>query len=130
MRTLNIDETPQHFARNRQHGIAVTNTDKVRAYYATFDEWSRLDSPEGAREFARALEILTERLSPGSRVLDLGGGPGRYAIELAHRGHRVVLADLSRAQLEVARQRVAAAGVDLGGHPNPASEGRLKTGQS
>jgi len=88
-----------------------TKLDRVRAYYASFDEWGRLDSAEGARELVRALEILTEKLTPGSRILDLGGGPGRYAIELARRGHRVVLADLSQTQLDVARQRVAAAGL-------------------
>lgn len=88
-----------------------TNLDKIRAYYASFDEWARLDAPEGARELTRALEILADQLAPGARVLDLGGGPGRYAIELARRGHRVVLADLSPELLEVARQRVAAAGL-------------------
>jgi S-adenosylmethionine-dependent methyltransferase len=89
----------------------ATKLDKVRTYYASFDEWGRLDSPEGVREFARALEILTEKLSPDSRILDLGGGPGRYSIALASIGHRVVLADLSRMQLDVARQKVAEAGL-------------------
>jgi len=88
-----------------------TNLDKIRAYYASFDEWGRLEAPEGARELTRALEILADQLAPGARVLDLGGGPGRYAIELAKRGHRVVLADLSPELLEVARRRVAEAAV-------------------
>jgi ubiquinone/menaquinone biosynthesis C-methylase UbiE len=83
-----------------------TKLDKVRAYYGSFDEWGRLDSPEGVRELARALEFLEEKLAPGARVLDLGGGPGRYTIELARRGHRVVLADLSPAQLEIARRKL------------------------
>jgi SAM-dependent methyltransferase len=90
-----------------------TQLDRIRAYYASFDEWRRLDTPEGARELTRALEILADQLAPGARVLDLGGGPGRYAIELASRGHRVVLADLSPELLAVARQRVAA--IDLPG---------------
>ena len=89
-----------------------TKLDKVRAYYASFDEWSRLESPEGARELARTLEILTEQLTPGARVLDLGGGPGRYAIELARRGHFVTLADLSPTLLETARQKVSEAGLE------------------
>jgi len=86
-----------------------TNLDKIRAYYASFDEWARLDAPEGARELTRALEILADNLAPGARVLDLGGGPGRFAIELAKRGHRVVVADLSPELLEVGRRRVAEA---------------------
>jgi hypothetical protein len=56
-----------------------TNLDKIRAYYASFDGWGRLDGPEGVRELTRALEILVDRLAPGARVLDLGGGPGRQA---------------------------------------------------
>ncbi len=89
----------------------ATKLDRVRTYYASFDEWGRLDSPEGVRELARASEILTEKLPPNSRILDLGGGPGRYAIALARSGHRVVLADLSRTQLDVARRKVAEAGM-------------------
>lgn len=88
-----------------------TKLDKVRSYYASFDEWGRLGAPEGTRELTRALEILADKLPPGARVLDLGGGPGRYAIELARRGHRVVLADLSPELLGVARQRAAEAGL-------------------
>lgn len=89
----------------------TTNHERVRAYYAAFNEWDRLGSPAGSLEFVRALQILDRHLAPGSRVLDLGGGPGRYAIELAKRGHRVVLADLSPVLLEQARARVAAADV-------------------
>lgn len=88
-----------------------TDLDKIRAYYAAFDEWGRLDTPEGTRELTRALEIVADQLAPGARVLDLGGGPGRYAIELAKLGHRVVLADLSPELLELARRRVAEAAV-------------------
>jgi SAM-dependent methyltransferase len=90
-----------------------TDLDKIRAYYASFDEWGRLDAPEGARELIRALEILAERLSPDACVLDLGGGPGRYAIELAKRGHRVVLADLSPELLEAAQRRAAEAAISI-----------------
>ena len=62
-----------------------TNLDKIRAYYASFDEWGRLDAPEGTRELTRALEILSDRLALGARVLDLGGGPGRYALVLVEK---------------------------------------------
>ncbi len=82
-----------------------TQRDRIRAYYASFDEWSRLDSPEGALEHRRTLDLLSKHLAPASRVLDLGGGPGRYAAELARRGHRVVLADVSPALLDEARRR-------------------------
>jgi SAM-dependent methyltransferase len=76
-----------------------TDLERIRRYYASFDELGRLARADGAVEFRRALALLDEHLRPHSRVLDLGGGPGRYAAALAERGHRVTLADLSPALL-------------------------------
>jgi len=89
----------------------MTDDEKVTKYYAQFDEWARLDTAEGRLEFERALNVLEHYLKPESRVLDLGGGPGRYAIALAQRNHRVVLADISPELLDRARREVDAAGV-------------------
>ena len=87
---------------------------RVREYYARFGEreWLRLcNADDGAIEFAITCHTL-ETLLPGSgRVLDLGGGPGRYTIWLAERGYRVVLADLSPALLEIAKEKIAQSGV-------------------
>lgn len=52
-------------------------------------------------------------LKPGDRVLDLGCGAGRHAIELAIRGYEVVGVDVSFTMLEEARKRAAEAGVQL-----------------
>ncbi|QZP36212.1 methyltransferase [Halobaculum magnesiiphilum] len=48
----------------------------------------------------------------GARVLDLGGGHGAYAVELARRGASVTLVDRPPA-LEPAREAAAEAGVDV-----------------
>jgi 2-polyprenyl-3-methyl-5-hydroxy-6-metoxy-1,4-benzoquinol methylase len=45
------------------------------------------------------------------RILDIGCGTGRHAIELARRGYQVTGIDLSEAQLIRARQKAADAGV-------------------
>ena len=51
-------------------------------------------------------------LRPQHRVLEIGGGWGSFAIHAAGRhGCRVTTATISREQLELARQRVAAAGL-------------------
>jgi SAM-dependent methyltransferase len=39
-------------------------------------------------------------------ILDAGGGPGRYTIELARRGYQVVLLDFTPANLELARRQI------------------------
>jgi ubiquinone/menaquinone biosynthesis C-methylase UbiE len=81
--------------------------DPVRQYYAAFGEmeWERLDRAEGVIEFLVNTHFLARHLPAGGRVLDLGGGPGRYAAWLAEQGHRVVLADLSPELLDIARRR-------------------------
>jgi len=50
---------------------------------------------------------------PPARILDCGGGPGRYAIELARQGYQVTLFDLSAEALRMARQKAREAGVTL-----------------
>ena len=87
--------------------------ESVLDYYAAFgeNEWLRLSWPEGAIEFAVTTHALDKHLPHKSRVLDIGGGPGRYSIWLAQRGHTVVLADLSPAMLDIARDKIAQAGV-------------------
>ena len=81
----------------------------VRDYYDSFGEreWTRLDKPDdGFVEFAITCHMLDKYLKPNSRVLDIGGGPGRYAIWLAKQGHRVVLSDLSPTLLSIARTKI------------------------
>jgi SAM-dependent methyltransferase len=89
--------------------------DAVRTYYASFGdrEWARLENPEdGALEFAITCHALSTYLPPQGRILDIGGGPGRYTIWLAQQGHRVVLADLSPELLSIARHKIAQAQVE------------------
>jgi len=89
--------------------------DAVRAYYASFGEreWQRLTNPDdGVVEFALTQQFLVRYLPPSGRILDLGGGPGRYTIWLAEHGYQVVLADLSPDLLAIARTQIAAVGVD------------------
>lgn len=66
-------------------------------------------------EFALTMRALKRHLSPGSAILDVGGGPGRYAISLAEQGHRVSLLDLAPANLAFAREKAAQRGVTLDG---------------
>ncbi|MCY4528331.1 MAG: class I SAM-dependent methyltransferase [Chloroflexi bacterium] len=91
------------------------NTDAVRTYYAGIGEreWARLENPEdGAIEFEVTCQVLAKYLLPHARVLDIGGGPGRYTIWLAQRGHHVTLADLCPEQLSIARTKIGQAGAE------------------
>jgi SAM-dependent methyltransferase len=81
------------------------------AYYARGREAARLGEGHGVIELARTREILERWLpSPPASVLDVGGGPGAYAVWLARRGYRVVLVDAVPLHVTQARGAAAAAG--------------------
>jgi SAM-dependent methyltransferase len=103
--------------------VAADDRTVVKAYYASFGEreWRRLEQPgDGAVEFAVTIATIDRHLPPESAVLDIGGGPGRYTIALAERGHWVTLADLSPDLLAIAREKVQAA--DAGEHVREITE--------
>ncbi len=87
----------------------------VRRYYdGCIDaEWGRLLRPYRQFEFASTLRLIDDHFPPQGRVLDLGGGPGRYAIELARRGYRVTLVDLAPGNVARARDEAARLGLHL-----------------
>ena len=81
-------------------------TESVRA------EWRRLVKDAAHRvELETTLHFLDRYLPPHARILDAGGGPGRYTIELARRGHDVVLLDMTPANLDFARRQIKRAKV-------------------
>lgn len=81
-------------------------------YDATADhQWIRLRAHR--IEYVIQSKLLESYVKPKSRILDCGGGPGRYAIEWTKQGHLVTLFDLSKANLELAKEKATASGVDL-----------------
>ena len=88
--------------------------DPVTDYYNRNPEgeWNRLfASPYRRVEFEVVHYFLTKYLPPAGKILDLGGGPGRYTISLAKQGYRMALVDLAPSVVEFARKKIAAAGV-------------------
>jgi len=75
---------------------------RVRRYYDALgeDEWTRLTKNVRGRV---SLEIhrrfLRRFVTSGARVLEVGAGPGRFTLELAALGARVVVTDVSEVQL-------------------------------
>jgi ubiquinone/menaquinone biosynthesis C-methylase UbiE len=86
-------------------------TKKFYNAYGDF-EWARLE----ATPFGRLQAIIHEGfilryLKSGYRVLDAGCGPGRFSITLARAGAKVTALDISSKQLEIAKQKIAEAGL-------------------
>ncbi|MGI6364675.1 MAG: class I SAM-dependent methyltransferase [Bacillota bacterium] len=97
---------------NPERGLPMQEVEKYYDEHAQA-EWERLE--RHPMEFALTMRALQEYLVPESRILDVGGGPGRYAIALAQLGHRVTLVDLSLANVELGREKAREAGVVLEG---------------
>ena len=89
------------------------NPENIKAYYdaRVEAEWRRLE--DSWLEHAITRHFIDARLRPASSVLDIGGGPGRYALDLAAQGHSVDLADLSPGNIAFAKARARERGVAL-----------------
>ncbi|MFB6197144.1 MAG: class I SAM-dependent methyltransferase [Halobacteriaceae archaeon] len=70
-------------------------------------EWERLERDLYHRlEWEETKHFLDEYLPTSGRVLDVGGGAGRYSAWLADRGYEVVLVDPSETQVSLAREKL------------------------
>ncbi len=82
---------------------------EVKAYFDEYAEreWHRLESTMPGRiKAAIHSHILQAHLRPGIRALDVGCGPGRFAMQMASLGAMVTLVDISPKQLELAKQKL------------------------
>ncbi len=69
-------------------------TPEIRTYYEQAPEQQRLRTGPSQLEFERTKQLLAERLpKPPAIVLDVGGGPGAYALWLSELGYEVHLID-------------------------------------
>lgn len=95
-------------------GPAEVSVDDPETYYDDRGaaEWDRLTGDlSGRLEWEGTIAQLERVLPESGRVLDAGGGAGRYAVWLAERGYDVVLVDPSEGQRTVAGETVAERGL-------------------
>lgn len=87
----------------------------VKKHYTEYGmrEWVRLSGhPYRQLEFDTTMHFLKKYLPEKGLILDAGGGPGRYTIELAKMGWNVILLDLTPKLLQIARERIKEAEVE------------------
>jgi ubiquinone/menaquinone biosynthesis C-methylase UbiE len=86
----------------------------VKEWYAnkTEEEWRRLRRNAYHQiEYMTTMHFLNKHLPKHGIILDAGGGPGRYSIELARRGYDIVLLDVVPEMLKTARRKMKRARV-------------------
>jgi ubiquinone/menaquinone biosynthesis C-methylase UbiE len=80
--------------------------------YTAYDEVSRVDRSSDAAIMFQIERWFIERYLPDSgTVIDVGGGPGRFSVEIAKLGRDVVLVDLTPKHIEQAKQLAEQEGV-------------------
>jgi ubiquinone/menaquinone biosynthesis C-methylase UbiE len=88
--------------------------DIVRSNYSKWAEyeWKRLVAdPFHRLEYETTRRFLRKYLPKKGLILDAGGGPGRYTVDLARAGYRVVLLDPVPEHLALACKKIDESGV-------------------
>lgn len=81
-------------------------------YDNEYDEWARLDRHK--IEFDITKRFMDKFITGKNlKIFDIGGGPGRYSLYLAEKGHKVSLLDLSNKNIEVAKAKSFEKGIEL-----------------
>ena len=87
----------------------------VKDFYDTYGmkEWNRWESNAISRiSWAIHVYYLRKFVKQGERVLELGAGAGRFTQVLAEITSNIVVADISRGQLEINKQQAETCGFD------------------
>jgi len=74
-------------------------------------EWDRLE--RHPFEFMITKRMMDRYIKPGDKILDIGGGPGRYSIYYAKKGCNVTLVDLSAENIKFALEKAKEANVEI-----------------
>ena len=87
----------------RRNGVSVKDF---------YNESAEQEFTRTTKDAAHMLEFQTTEyfykkyLKKGMKILDAGGGPGRYTIDLAKQGYYMTLLDISDKELEVAKRKI------------------------
>ena len=77
----------------------------ISSFYNQVDEDSRLQrSRHGQLEYAVTMHYIHRFIKPGTKVLEVGAGTGRYSIALAKEGMNVTAVELVESNLSVLRK--------------------------
>ena len=90
------------------------NPETLRSFFDDYGEreWNRYEDTLPGRLKCRIHKhILAKYLTDDLNALDVGCGPGRFALDIAGAGARVTLADISSTQLQLAKSRLSQAGL-------------------
>ena len=83
-------------------------------------EWERLE--KHPFEFIITTHMMDKYIKPGDRILDIGGGPGRYSLYYANKGCDVTLIDLSSENVNFALDKSKEMNINIKAIPGDARD--------
>ena len=87
----------------------ITEVYEDRAFMRKYDRtWGNAADPSIVTPFVTTL--LKDPNNEGATVIDLGCGPGQYALKLCSAGFRTIVIDASQAAIDVTRDRLGRSG--------------------
>ncbi|WP_271406812.1 class I SAM-dependent methyltransferase [Tenacibaculum soleae] len=80
----------------------------IEAFYNKASEETRLEKGMGVFEFER-IKVLIEKYIPpsSSKIIDIGGGTGKYSKWLVKKGHQVYLVEPIHKHIKIAKSRTS-----------------------
>lgn len=78
----------------------------IEAFYNKASEETRLEKGMGVFEFERIKSLIEKYITyPSSKIIDVGGGTGKYSEWLAKKGHEVHLVEPVSKHIKIAKNR-------------------------
>jgi len=90
-------------------GILMYNPKEISKFYNNYGEkeWQRLElTPYDRINYYIHMDFLKDYIGEGKKVLDAGCGAGRFSIEMAKLKNKVTLFDISKEQLNIAKDKL------------------------
>lgn len=77
------------------------DTTYIVNFYNNYDEDNRLALRHGSVEFLTTMRYIEKYLKPGSKIIEIGAGTGRYSHALSRQGYSVDAVELVEHNIEV-----------------------------
>jgi ubiquinone/menaquinone biosynthesis C-methylase UbiE len=102
---LTLSEKPRIDYSNHLSRKEAT-VDYIENHYTNYDEQARFDRNHNLVEFLTTLRYIERYLSPGTRVLEIGAGTGRYSRAIADMGYQVEAVELVPHNIEIFQSQI------------------------